>query len=375
MNQSDFFLKAQTWQQQKLPFVIYRKPAKEKSKSFRVKGCFQTDDKLHIATDFTSSGFVIAPFDFQKDSIIIPYEKAEQEEVQVDFHPEKENQPPVPEENKAAKKHHLNLVSKGIEAIENKVFQKVVLSRKLELPTTKEPIDIFKSLLHTYPTAFVYCWYHPQVGLWLGATPETLVKISDKTLKTMALAGTKSVLEADTPQWTDKERAEQQLVTDFIKEQIAPQVSHLSIEKVESIRAGKLWHLKCDIKARLKQTGDLKQLLSGLHPTPAVCGLPKEITQKFIIDHENYDRAFYTGFIGELNRMEKPIRKANRRNIENQAYTRPQKHTHLFVNLRCLQHKAGKCQLYVGGGIVSGSEPESEWQETVNKSHTMLDVL
>src|SRR5699024_6370065 len=101
--------------------------------------------------------------------------------------------------------------------------------------------------------AFVYCWFHPQVGLWLGATPETLLKVTGKTLKTMALAGTKSAMNNPQPEWTAKEMEEQQLVTDFIDERLRDKVHQLHIGPVENIRAGNLWHLKCDLNGRLER--------------------------------------------------------------------------------------------------------------------------
>src|SRR5690606_5476922 len=115
------------------------------------------------------------------------------------------------------KLHHIKLVEKGIHAIKANEFQKVVLSRN-QLVTLDDanPIRIFQNLLNSYASAFVYCWFHPQVGLWLGATPETLLTIDGRTLTTMALAGTQKFKGSIDVEWQNKEKDEQQYVTDFI---------------------------------------------------------------------------------------------------------------------------------------------------------------
>src|SRR5699024_2765633 len=122
---------------------------------------------------------------------------------------------------------HLHLVEQGINAITQGKLKKVVLSRKITVPITHAPFTLFQRLLKKYPTAFVYCWYHPKVGLWLGATPETLIKVTGKTLKTMALAGTKPAQPNTKPQWTSKEIEEQQFVTDFIADTLKDKINGL----------------------------------------------------------------------------------------------------------------------------------------------------
>lgn len=375
MTNQEFFDRTSQHLGENLPFVIYRKPTNPEDRTFSVDGFFQEDDALHSIADFQESGFVFAPFDSKEDAVFISSDKSKK--TTATFQPSEEldastQQVPV---DKIARAAHEDLVGKGLKAIEENNFQKVVLSRKIEVPLKRTAIAIFQRLLRFYPTAFVYCWFHPKVGLWLGATPETLLNISGQTLKTMAVAGTKSAQQNAQPQWTAKEIAEQQFVTDFIKNSLEGEVTNLSVSEVENYRAGNLWHLRTNITGRLQRQENLQQILSDLHPTPAVCGLPKVSAKKFILNHENYGREFYTGFLGELNLKERKVRSANRRNVENQAYSRMRKKTELFVNLRCMQICDNSCSLYVGGGIVKGSRPESEWEETVNKSKTMLDVL
>ena len=112
-------------------------------------------------------------------------------------------------------------------------------------------------------------------------------------------------------------------------------------------------HLKADI---IGVIGDfeLKKLLDTLHPTPAVCGLPKESSKSFILANENYDRTYYTGFLGEINV-----------DLE----------TALYVNLRCVEIVGTTAIIYVGGGITLESIPENEWSETSNKTFTIKSIL
>lgn len=362
MNSKDIFIKAADYLEQALPFVLYSKSV-ENTNQLTVDGLFQKNDHLYFAEDYTESGFVMAPFDLNaQKSILIPVENATVVSAEInrtaEISQENLNQPLQRQQDL---QQHIDLVKRGIHHIKEGKFQKVVLSRKLLTEKRSSIITIYERLLHNYPTAFAYCWYHPKIGLWMGATPETLVKIEDKHLKTMALASTKAVNGTNPPEWTSKEIEEHQYVTDFIEDTLKENVEDLEIGQVGNIQAGKLWHLKCDISGKLKSVENLKNILEDIHPTPAVCGMPKEIAKEFILKEENYNREFYTGFLGELNLKEDQQHSSNL--------------TELFVNLRCMQIKEENCEIYVGGGIVKDSDPESEWQETVNKSQTMLDMI
>ncbi|TXE10848.1 isochorismate synthase [Gelidibacter salicanalis] len=376
---SDHFfeqLKAQ-WDLQ-LPFVAYKKPD-----TSTVKGWLQKDDALHCSRDFTESGFVFAPFDSQRESFLIPFENTALLTHNFVASDSAEYAIVVTPMNTDQREFHVNLVQKGIAAIKQDQFKKVVLSRRETVETTHaDPIPIFERLLNTYPTAFVYCWYHPKVGLWLGATPETLVKIRGNRLNTMALAGTQPFKGETDVIWKDKEREEQQIVTDFIVAQLRNSMgdatSNLKMEvsSQHTVRAGNLLHLKTDIALQLAPgTKALKPILEALHPTPAVCGFPKDKAKDFIIANEGYPREFYAGFLGELNLKETKTRNTNRRNVENNAYGVSKVVSNLYVNLRCMQLKDSKVNLYVGGGITKDSDPVSEWEETVHKSQIIKRVI
>ena len=371
MTSKDFFNYITEHHEKGLPFVAYSKP-----NSFETYAILQKDTALYKIENFEESGFVFSPFDVRKDTIIIPYSKSRILMTLDDI--EFDDKDPVTFDILNDKAHHINLINKGLNAITDNTLQKVVLSRKetLELSADVNPISIFKHLANTHNSGFAYCWYHPSVGLWLGATPETLLNVERNRLSTMALAATQDYEGTLDVHWNVKEQEEQQLVANYVVDILNPHVDNLEQSEVKTIKAGRLLHLKTDISGLLKEESDsLQKLIFTMHPTPAVCGLPKPEAMQFIFDNENYNREFYTGFLGELNREAKIQPRTGLRNIENKAYSFNKRATHLFVNLRCMQLRESKAIVYVGGGITKDSNPESEWNETVNKTITIKSVL
>ena len=341
--------KASTQYNQNLPFVLYCKP-----NSDTIIGIFQQNNTLFSVTNFTEKGFVFASFDGSK-TFLIP--ENESETCSAIF-PKKEIIVSVQESispDETSKNQFENLVKKGIQAIENHEFKKVVLSRKESLNLMDfDLIDAFENLVQLYPTTFVYCFYHPKVGTWLGATPEQLVKANEFEFKTIALAGTQKDTGSNEVVWPKKEQEEQQFVTDYIVEKLKNVASELVISEPYSLKAGSIWHIKTDISGTLNSSSSLRQVIQLLHPTPAVCGFPKDKSKAFILENEKYDRTFYTGFLGELNIEDK---------------------TDLFVNLRCMEIEKAQAHLFMGCGITKDSIPEKEWEESKNKSATMKRIL
>ena len=182
------------------------------------------------------------------------------------------------------------------------------------------------------------------------------MKTNGNALQTVALAGTQLVTNSKTIIWQDKEKIEQQLVTDFIVENLKDLVKEITISSPYSVKAGNLWHIKTDISATLQSNKKLKKIINVLHPTSAVCGLPKQAAKDFILKNEGYNREYYSGFLGELN-------------IDFVTFRTLQ--TDLFVNLRCMKVTQNKVALFIGCGITKDSNPEDEYWETVNKSMTM----
>ena len=96
------------------------------------------------------------------------------------------------------------------------------------------------------------------------------------------------------------------------------------------------------------------RVLDKLHPTPAICGVPMEEAREFIVANEGYDRSYYSGIVGLLD---------------------ADNGTELYVNLRCMQIGSEYARLYAGGGILSSSEVDEEWEETERKLATMRKIL
>ncbi|WP_298899191.1 chorismate-binding protein [uncultured Psychroserpens sp.] len=370
MESSKFFSHIDSHFKSQLPFVVYRKP-----NSASLSAIFQEDSTLHVVGDFNESGFVFSPFDSQDTTVIFPSElsKLMTLDIIIDSKTEHHNSKDYLDE--IHDNQHIELVQKGIDTILTDALQKIVLSRVKVIPVSEEsPIELFQKLLKMYREAFVYLWYHPKVGLWLGATPETLLSTEGRRFNTMSLAGTQSYKDTVDVAWNKKNKEEQQLVTDYIVKELEPHVEQLYVSDPKTIKAGRLLHLKSQISGVLKPS-NLKEVIFSLHPTPAVCGLPKAKAKDFILRNEHYNREFYTGFLGELNIKKSKTRNINKRNVENNAYTTIKTTSQLFVNLRCMQIKNQQALVYVGGGITKDSNAQEEWEETVKKTQTMASVL
>lgn len=257
-----------------------------------------------------------------------------------------------------------NWVQEAIRQIKNGRMSKVVLSRNfsIRLSVDFDPFELFDKLCLAYPDAFISLVAIPDMGIWIGATPEVLLSLQENELTTVSLAGTRRVSENGNLAaltWSKKDRHEQQIVSDFIKDSLQQQQIYDFEERgPETVRAGDVLHLQTRFRCNLANMPGRAQLvdrtLKALHPTPAVCGAPKTEAMAFIRNHETHDREFYAGFLGPVN-------------LENQ--------THLFVNLRCMQLRASSAILYAGSGITIDSDPEQEWLETELKLNTLLKFL
>lgn len=357
------FNKITAFHKNELPFVVYRKPNKK-----TIGGFFMKDTSLSYTATFAESGFVFAPFNVAEKAILFPLEKAEFVSEKLSFETIMSDEKEFLTDS-TSKEYHIKLVDKTIHEINTTVLKKVVISRKEKIELKDfDILEAYQKLLQNYKNAFVYVWFHPKVGLWLGATPETLLNIENSVFRTMSLAGTQVYLgdtdsnstQIENVLWKSKELEEQQLVTDFIKNQVKDITTNLRIDKTKTIRAGNLLHLKTKVTGRLAGNSNLKELIRALHPTPAVCGLPRNKAKEFILANENYNRSFYTGFLGEMHLTD-----------ENSS----EKNSSLFVNLRCMEIQDKNIFIYVGGGITKDSDAKKEWEETVFKSKTIKKAL
>ena len=245
-------------------------------------------------------------------------------------------------------------VAEATSAIASGTMQKVVLSRTLIVPLDGARLpDLYIQAMREQPDAFIALAHTPLHGTWIGASPEHLVFEEEDRVRVDALAGTLPIGTAPSEPhaWGEKERNEQVLVTESVLD------TFLQLEFKEVIargptvvNAGQVAHLRTFIHADLddRMLGDL---VLALHPTPAVCGSPKAAAKSFIASHESHDRALYAGFWGPWS---------------------PDGFTELFVNIRCMRVFEHEALLYVGAGIVAGSDPKAEWEETDQKARTWL---
>jgi isochorismate synthase len=236
---------------------------------------------------------------------------------------------------------------------------KVVLSRILvkKRPVHFDPVTFFYLLHREYPGAFVFLLQLPCYGTWIGATPELLLKKEGATVETMALAGTRHNLKASKPYFFDKkDQREQQ----FVSNHIEAILGRFGIEEYyrshgKVLHAGQAMHLLTSFSfpaAYLESM--LGTFLSELHPTPAVCGHPRDNARDLITHYEKHDRELYAGFLGTV---------CNEYQLD------------LRVNLRCMKATPDELVLYAGGGLTGDSVAEKEWDETVLKFSTLLQVL
>ncbi|NNF19903.1 MAG: chorismate-binding protein [Flavobacteriaceae bacterium] len=338
-----------------LPFVIYRLPGTDQLVylSGEVK-------ELRTQEFHSCPGFLLAPFDTQKDSWFMYAEETRQEAF-----PASEIQSNTsgkfPAVNTAGKKQYEEKVAFAVAAINRGDLKKVVLSRKEQAANKHSLSDVFRSLLTLYPSAFCYWWYHPETKSWMGASPELLLETKRTSFHTVSLAGTQEYGGKLDVEWGDKERVEQEIVTDYIMDQLVPVTESIHREEASTVQAGKLLHLKTRIEGEIIP-GSWQPVVEKLHPTPAVCGYPTEQARRYILDHEGYDREFYTGYLGPVG-------------ISSSAAVDAGNDLAFFVNLRCMKIDRDVITVFVGGGVTADSDPEKEWEETVAKSSTMLKVL
>ena len=341
------------------PMVVYHKPD-----SKVVRAWLPKETKLGAVGKDPEPGFVFTPFDPKYPAIAFPLKASEILEASWRGHDQVRKPPreqgsmddlaqPEGFEERTSRSLHISLVEEAIDFIRSGKASKIVVARREETSDKgMHPLEIFKALTASYPQAFVYLWYHPETGIWCGASPEILLKVKDEVFHTMSLAGTRLYREEGPASWGVKELEEQRLVTELIREELKDHLTYVG--EAHDHRAGPLVHLRTDLRGRIPGGGHPGTIIEKLHPTAAVCGIPRKAAMEFILNREIFPRAYYTGYLGEFMGPD-----------EGESL--------LFVNLRCMQlfPEQEKAWIYVGGGITSDSDAEKEWEETVAKSETM----
>jgi isochorismate synthase len=240
-------------------------------------------------------------------------------------------------------------------SIQSGVIHKAILSRILELDTPGGfmPLIFFKSLSEAYPHTLCYLLSHPAEGLWIGASPELLLKKRQDVHSTISLAGT--LKNEGEIKWNKKEIEEQELVSQHIREVVESfNPSSFQESSVQTRQAGPVAHLESTFTFKIDKERDFLDIINRLHPTPAIAGLPVDQAKKIILETEKHDRRLYCGYLG---------------------YVKENTSADFFVNLRCMQIVEESLFLYLGGGITKDSELKSEWEETINKAKTLTNLM
>ena len=207
--------------------------------------------------------------------------------------------------------------------------------------------DVFLNALASQPNTMVSLVHTRQSGRWTGCTPELLLWHEGDAWSTMALAGTRTQEDGD---WDRKNQLEQEVVTRYIRATLQSLGAEVEEGRITTMHAAALMHIRTDIRFRFNTPPHPLQVARALHPTPAVCGFPKEAALRHILRQEGESRRYFAGFLGTLSE-------------NGQA--------HLFVNLRCAQIDPHATCYHAGGGITALSQLPKEQQEIERKMNVL----
>lgn len=276
----------------------------------------------------------------------------------LDAGPERDPDPPVGLELRETDPGRWSaVVQRALEAIGEGRFSKAVLARTqaVEAERPLDPVAVVEALRAENPSAHVFL-FEPRPGrVFVGAAPETVATLEEGAFHATAVAGS-------TPRGRDaaedrrrarellaspKDRAEQRLVVEDVVERLALRARSIVAEpEPHVLTLPRIQHLETRIRARVDPGVHVLDLLEDLHPTPAVCGYPRDPARAFLREEELFERGWYAGpvgwFDGEGNGVFAPA-------------------------LRSTVGGDGRWSLFAGAGIVDGSEAEAEWAETAMK--------
>jgi menaquinone-specific isochorismate synthase len=256
------------------------------------------------------------------------------------------------------------IVNQALDEIENSTIQKIVLSRRVELKLNKTPniSELLSELSRKYPRCYIFA-YRSNDSTFFGATPEKLAKISNSLIEADALAG--SISRGSTKEEDEnlaeellsskKNLTEQKAVVEFIVSSFNGITENIDypekpiIRKLENIQ-----HLWTPIKAKMKTEKAIFSILKEIHPTPAICGVPWSAALTYIKEMENHTRGLFAGIVGWFN-------------FESEG--------DFAVSIRSALLKDNSLYAFAGCGIVEGSDPEAEYEETELKLKPILSLF
>ena len=243
--------------------------------------------------------------------------------------------------------------------------EKVVLARTLDVTPTRpvSPLDLVLALWQESHGSHAFLFEPAPGEAVVGAAPETIATVVNGVVRATAVAGSVGVGadSVETAQLarrlfnSDKDRAEH----DFVVRDVVARLSALgcSVERdVEPhvLTLARIQHLETKIAAGIPEGVTLLDILASLHPTPAVCGMPRNVALSILTGSEVFDRGWYAGPVGWLGSDGKGM----------------------FVPaLRSAVSSGGRWRLFSGAGIVPGSDPALEWEETELKFDPVLRAM
>ena len=262
-------------------------------------------------------------------------------------------------------------VVRALDAIGSGELEKVVVARSLDL--AQRPVDaveLLRRLRANNPGCAIYAarrgshWF-------LGATPERLLRLRGHALEAVALAGSAprgKTLEEDLAHGrrlieSKKEQAEHEVAVRALSQALAECGADLQVpEAPHLLRLPLVQHLCSPIRARWRATPPgLFEIARHVHPSAAVCGMPRTAASAWLAEHEELDRGWYAGLLGwRLARGDGEPAGGD---------------GELAASLRCARLSGDGVRLYAGAGIVSGSDPDAETHETRLKWSGLLSAL
>lgn len=312
---------------------------------------------MNIEDAFSKYTFIMHPFVVSKDMPILMIRGERIDFGHIRNTEQKEGVGRADNEQSDCTKAYSDSFNKFIAEINNGSFSKLVLSREktVNIPSSLSMGYAFTKAANLPTETYTYMCYTPYSGVWFGSTPEQFLRINNGKGITVSLAGTQQGDEfANISAWDSKNVLEQSLVTDYIKDVLEKNKISYSVGEKKPVSAGKIKHIKTEFLFDVGEETSITTLINDLHPTPAVCGLPKQKAINFINENEKNTRKYYSGFVGVVD---------NKKNID------------LYVNLRCANIENQKATLYAGSGIVQSSNLNDEWIETERKMRSIGDVL
>ncbi len=256
--------------------------------------------------------------------------------------------------------HWLEAVAAAIERIHAGELDKVVLARDHAL-WSHEPFDPLE-LARRLTVRFPHCHTFVADGL-VGATPELLLSRAGRTVRSHVLAGTtgRSLDEAEDAALgaallaSDKDLAEHRFAAASVDAVLAPRCRQLDVDpEPRLLRLDNVQHLATTFAGELSDDHSSLDIVGALHPTAAVGGTPRDRAQSLIRELEGMDRGRYAAPVG---------------------WTAPDGDGEWGIALRCAELTGARARLFAGVGVVAGSLPEAELEETRLKLRAMLAVL